>query len=205
MANAHIQQPPCLNDVAADGGIHEAGKERHAEHFSVGEIRIGPRLDGTGSLEHLQCKADDMEQQDCLGLVQRFQPAPDHEELNGERNDQQHVITGNTEQSAMRRHEDGDEEQACKQAGAGFLDTEIQKLDDKTPEAFEFAPGIGIAKQIIQDGEAACGWTCPYAHVHAPICIRHLSYENRKELAWACHPYPRLILPASGFWQLQWR
>lgn len=26
VANAHIQQPPRLNDVAADGGIHEAGK-----------------------------------------------------------------------------------------------------------------------------------------------------------------------------------
>ena len=73
-----------------------------------------------------------MEQRDRLEFIKRLQFCPDHPTLNGERNDQQHVVTGKAPDAGAWHGKNGGEEQADKQTGTGFLDAEVQELDQKS-------------------------------------------------------------------------
>ena len=105
VADAQVEQAPGLDDVAADGRVHEAGKQRHAEHLGVGEVGIAPRLDGARHLEHLQREADHVKQADGFQLVPGFQPAPHHRALDRQRHQQQHVVARQAEQAGARHQE----------------------------------------------------------------------------------------------------
>lgn len=66
MYDPQIQQPPSLDDAAADGHIQDARKKRHAQHFGISKIWIGPGLDAVGCLEDFEGKTDDVKQADRL-------------------------------------------------------------------------------------------------------------------------------------------
>ena len=98
VGEAEIEQPPGARDVAADRGIHEAGEQRHAGDVEDARLRIDPGADA--GLEHFHDGADDVEDEDDLGLVQRLELEGQHGGLDGERHQEQEIVA--REQGAAR-------------------------------------------------------------------------------------------------------
>ncbi|MCR6668000.1 MAG: hypothetical protein NVV69_18750 [Methyloversatilis sp.] len=97
--------------------------------FVIREVRIGPRTDAAGGLENLEREAKQMEQTDGLQLIERFAAAPEHPPLNHQRDQQQHVVSGQPQHPSPRNAENRDKEQPGKQACLSFLPGELQELD----------------------------------------------------------------------------
>lgn len=86
-----VESPPRLDDVTRDACIHEAAVERHAEHFAIGLLWIGP---GTHMhFEDFECQADQVKDADRLQFVFRLEARRQHENLSEKAGDQQEIIT----------------------------------------------------------------------------------------------------------------
>ena len=94
VGNAHMQQAPSLDDVTADGCVHEAGKQGYAPKFGKCRFRVRPGVDGAGGLEQFQAKANGMKQGDGFHFVPGFKLGPQHAGLNRQRNQQEQIIAG---------------------------------------------------------------------------------------------------------------
>src|SRR5687768_14238545 len=150
MPDPKVEQTPRLDDVAADGGIHEPREKRHPKHFGVGEVGIAPRLDAARRLEHLERKADEVEQRDGLHLVPALELGPQHASLDQESDEQEKVIARNAEQATARDGEDRGEEEAGEQAGAYLLDPKCAKLGQRPAKPRQVGPGAELQKLIVE-------------------------------------------------------
>jgi hypothetical protein len=100
-------------------------KQRHAGDAEESVLGIDPRSDR--GLEHLHGGADDVEQQDDLGLFERLQAEPEHSGLRGE---EEKIVA---RQGRVARIDRIDRDQqahhdAAEQAGPGLLHAEADEF-----------------------------------------------------------------------------
>ncbi len=87
---AKIEDAPDPCNIAADGGIHEAGEERHRADVEQAGFGIHP---GAGlRLEQFHDRANEVEGEDDLGLRPAFQAKGQHGRLDRERRQRQEII-----------------------------------------------------------------------------------------------------------------
>jgi hypothetical protein len=130
MGEAKIEQAPHARDVAADRRIHEAGEQRHAADPEQARFGIDPRSDA--GLEELHGGADDVEDQDHLGFLDRLEAESEHRGLDGEGGQEHEIVTG--ERGAGRvptmGRQDERDHQPAEQAGPGLLYAEADEFVD---------------------------------------------------------------------------
>jgi hypothetical protein len=128
MREAEVEQAPGAGDVGADGGIHEAREQRHAADAQDGRLRIDPGADR--GLEDLHRRADDVEDQDDLGLLPGLQLESEHGDLDDDRGDDEEVVAG--EPGALRieqvRPDQQRQHQRAEQTGPALLDAEADEF-----------------------------------------------------------------------------
>ena len=128
---AEIEQPPGARDIAANRGIHEAGKQRHAGDVENTRLRIDPGADA--GLEHFHDGADHVINENDLGLVEGLELERQHGGLDGERH-QEHEIVARQKRAArvpQRRADDQRNHGAAEQTGPGLLHAEADELVDE--------------------------------------------------------------------------
>ena len=125
---AEIEQPPDAAEIAADARIHEAGKQRHATDPDQARLGIDPRA-GRG-LEQLHGRADEMIDQDDLGLLPGLQARSQQRGLDGEHAEEEKVIARERRIRRIeppcqqhQRHRD-----AAEKAGPSLLHTEAEEF-----------------------------------------------------------------------------
>jgi len=153
MTDAQVEQAPSLDDVAADCGVHKARKQRYAQQLGVGGVRVGPGPDRR--LEGFQHESDHVKQTDCLELVDGLETCPQHRGLNRQRDHQQRVVAGQSEDAAVGGCEHRDEEQSGEQAGPRLLDPEIEKFQQETARTREMFAGIAAQQMTVDPVDPA--------------------------------------------------
>ncbi len=125
---AKIEQPPAARDVAADRRIHESGEQRHAGDAEERRFGIDPGADA--GLEYFHDRADDVEQENDLGLLQRLQLERQHTDLDRERGEKEKIVARQRRPARIpqMRTDEQRHHRPAEQAGPSLLHAEAKKL-----------------------------------------------------------------------------
>lgn len=129
-----FEEAPCLCEVAADGRIHESGEEGNRGDLEERFFGIAPRADEGARLVELQHGADEVEEEDRLDLVPRFDFGEIEDDLQRDGAQKEEVVSGEAEEGDMVREKKECEKGARKDAGTCLLDAEDEEVPDEFGE-----------------------------------------------------------------------